>query len=177
MVRFNSLRKDKRKRKKIILSTYFDLFKSTWIAAATDSNISIELHNLEENNLTSIKAHEVDLDTIFNNLLTNAFYSIKEKKDKVNRRLDIKCVVEDDLVHIIFQDTGLGLAEEYKHNPEEIFNSFESSKKDRLGKQIGTGLGLYIVKSIISEYNNSAIRIVRDIEDGFAIQITFKKAD
>lgn len=28
-----------------------------------------------------------------------------------------------------FQDTGLGLAEEYKHNPEEIFNSFESSKK------------------------------------------------
>ena len=173
----NSLRKDKRKRKKIILSTYFDLFKSTWIAAATDSNISIELHNLEENNLTSIKAHEVDLDTIFNNLLTNAFYSIKEKKDKVNRRLDIKCVVEDDLVHIIFQDTGLGLAEEYKHNPEEIFNSFESSKKDRLGKQIGTGLGLYIVKSIISEYNNSAIRIVRDIEDGFAIQITFKKAD
>lgn len=103
--------------------------KSTWIAAATDSNISIELHNLEENNLTSIKAHEVDLDTIFNNLLTNAFYSIKEKKDKVNRRLDIKCVVEDDLVHIIFQDTGLGLAEEYKHNPEEIFNSFESSKK------------------------------------------------
>ena len=173
----NSLRKDKRKRKKIILSTYFDLFKSTWIAAATDSNISIELHNLEENNLTSIKAHEVDLDTIFNNLLTNDFYSIKEKKDKVNRRLDIKCVVEDDLVHIIFQDTGLGLAEEYKHNPEEIFNSFESSKKDRLGKQIGTGLGLYIVKSIISEYNNSAIRIVRDIEDGFAIQITFKKAD
>ena len=63
------------------------------------------------------------------------------------------------------------------YSEEEIFNSFESSKKDRLGKQIGTGLGLYIVKSIISEYNNSAIRIVRDIEDGFAIQITFKKAD
>lgn len=105
MVRFciKLIKKRQKKKKKIILSTYFDLFKSTWIAAATDSNISIELHNLEENNLTSIKAHEVDLDTIFNNLLTNAFYSIKEKKDKVNRRLDIKCVVEDDLVHIIFK--------------------------------------------------------------------------
>ena len=41
------------------------------------------------------------------------------------------------------------------------------------GNQIGTGLGLYIVKSIIEEYNNSSISIIK-IDDGLTFKITFK---
>lgn len=61
----------------------------------------------------------------------------------------------------------------YKDNPEEIFNFNESSKTDNKGNQIGTGLGLYIVKSIIEEYNNSSISIIK-IDDGLTFKITFK---
>lgn len=41
------------------------------------------------------------------------------------------------------------------------------------GVKIGTGLGLYIVKSTLGEYKNSEIRIL-PVNDGFCIEIKIK---
>ena len=79
----------------------------------------------------------------------------------------------DDNVEIIFSDNGRGLDSKYKETPDDIFNLNESSKTDKTGAIIGTGLGLYIVKSIIAEYNNSTIAIT-GIENGLSLIITFK---
>ena len=84
------------------------------------------------------------------------------------------CIRDRDKdVEIFFSDNGKGLDEKYKNNPDEIFNLNESSKTDNKGNQIGTGLGLYIVKSIIEEYNNSSISIIK-IDEGLTFKITFK---
>ena len=79
----------------------------------------------------------------------------------------------NDNIEIIFTDNGKGLDNKYRSNPYEIFNLNESSRVDKMGNIIGTGLGLYIVRSIIEEYNDSTIAI-NNIENGFSLRITFK---
>lgn len=167
----SSLKKDKRKRININITDYFSRFKLSWIKAVEQRNISIKLNNLSQDDII-IKAFEIDLDSIFNNLLSNSLASLKES-DKKQKTIIIDWEKKDDYVEIVFFDNGKGLSKEYIENPEEIFNSFETSKRDRIGNIIGTGLGLYIVKQIVDEYSNASIKI-GDINDSFSLIISFK---
>lgn len=94
-------------------------------------------------------------------------YSDTEKK------ISITCEHINGNIEIFFSDNGKGLDKKYKDNPNQIFNLFESSKVDQYGNVIGTGLGLSIVQSIISEYNNSTIKII-EFSKGLSFNITFK---
>ena len=52
-------------------------------------------------------------------------------------------------------------------------NKFESSKCNKNGEKMGTGLGLYIVKATINEYKGSSVKVLHQ-PVGFAIKIKFK---
>ncbi|MDY0103352.1 MAG: ATP-binding protein [Lentimicrobium sp.] len=167
----NTLKPDKRERTNLNFTEYFEKFKANWSKALKQRNIKIELNKLDDQ-ACIIRAFEVNMDSIFNNLLSNSVnahygFNIEEKK------IEIKWKKKDKDVEIFFSDNGKGLDEKYKNNPDEIFNLNESSKTDNKGNKIGTGLGLYIVKSIIEEYNNSSISIIK-IDEGLTFKITFK---
>lgn len=167
----NTLKPDKRERTNLNFAEYFEKFKANWSKALKQRNIKIELNKLDDQECI-IRAFEVNMDSIFNNLLSNsvnAHYGFNNEE----KRIEIKWKKKDKDVEIFFSDNGKGLDEKYKNNPDEIFNLNESSKTDNKGNKIGTGLGLYIVKSIIEEYNNSSISIIK-IEDGLTYKITFK---
>jgi signal transduction histidine kinase len=55
---------------------------------------------------------------------------------------------------ITVSDTGPGVADEYR---QKIWEPLFSTKMDRNGKQVGTGLGLTIVKSIIEDMHGTYI--------------------
>lgn len=166
----NTLKRDKRERTNLNFDEYFEKFKSTWTKALLQRNIELSIKGEGDNCL--IRAFEVDMDSIFNNLLSNSMNALKGyNRDKKFVSINWKKVNEN--IEIIFSDNGKGLDLKYVENPDEIFNLNESSKKDKTGTVIGTGLGLYIVKSIIEEYNNSTISII-GIEDGLSLKITFK---
>jgi signal transduction histidine kinase len=120
-----------------------------------------------------IKAFEVDMDSIFNNLLSNSMNALKGYSKEAKTITISWKRTDDNNIEIIFSDNGKGLDTQYHENPDEIFNLNESSKKDRRGNVIGTGLGLYIVKSIIEEYNNSSISII-GYTGGLQLKINFK---
>ncbi len=167
----NTLKIDKRDRKNLDFSQYFENFKSNWSKALEQRNITLELHKINDG-APIIRAFEVNMDSIFNNLLSNsinAHYGHNEEQKKI----EISWQKKDHNIEIIFSDNGKGLDNKYRDNPEEIFNLNESSKTDNKDNKIGTGLGLYIVKSIIEEYNNSSISIVK-IKNGVAFKIIFK---
>jgi signal transduction histidine kinase len=166
----NSLRRDERQRKNIDFNQYFQEFKSTWEGALRERNIAIVLEN-HINNPYSFRGFEVDMDSIFNNFLTNSIASLAKKKIE-KKEINISYKMLDNFIEIIFNDNGLGLSSEYKNNPDVIFNSFESSKRDKRGNRIGTGLGLYIAKSIVDEYADSSIQIL-EYNDSFSIRIQF----
>lgn len=169
----NSLNKDKRKRSTFSLETYFAHFDLTWRNVLKELNIDFEVTGFTES--MKVKAFSIDLDTIFNNLISNSIYAIKERKSTTNRCIRIKGLQEDSYIRIYFEDTGIGLSEEYKDKPSQIFNAFESSKRDEEGNKTGTGLGLYIAKSTLAEYKNSSISIYQPKEQGFGICVTLRK--
>jgi signal transduction histidine kinase len=96
-----------------------------------------------EANLPTILADPWALEQVIINLLINA----SQVTDKEDSRLGLKAFVEKNgwnRFTIEITDNGCGMDEETK---KKIFFPFFTSKKD--GK--GTGLGLYIVKSLIEE--------------------------
>lgn len=168
----STLKIDKRERKNLDFSKYFESFKANWSKALEQRNISLDLKKLDDDNEHIIRAFEVNMDSIFNNLLSNsinAHYGYNNEQKKI----EIAWKKNGNTIEIYFSDNGKGLDEKYKDNPEVIFNLNESSKTDNKGNKIGTGLGLYIVKSIIEEYNNSSISII-NIQDGLTFKIIFK---
>lgn len=166
----NTLKRDKRERTNLNFNEYFEKFKSTWTKALLQRNIELSIKGESDNCI--IRAFEVDMDSIFNNLLSNSMNALKGyNKDKKIVLIDWKKVGEN--IEIVFSDNGKGLDSKYIENPDEIFNLNESSKKDKTGTIIGTGLGLYIVRSIIEEYNNSTISII-GVENGLSLKIAFK---
>lgn len=167
----NSISKDKRSRKTINLNTYFSKFKETWETVMRELNIEFDVCGFTDD--MKVKAFIIDLDTIFNNLISNSIYAIKSKKTTQNRKVLIKGALEEDDIIIVVTDTGKGLDEQYRNNPSVIFNAFESSRCNKKGEKIGTGLGLYITKATVNEYKNSSIQILPQLE-GFGIKITFK---
>ncbi|WP_417861530.1 ATP-binding protein [Winogradskyella sediminis] len=167
----NTLKRDKRERTNLNFGDYFEKFKSTWSKALEQRNIKISLKG-NNDSANVIRAFEVDMDSIFNNLLSNSMNYLKGIKGK-QKLIEIEWEKIGDNIEIKFSDNGKGLDEQYVDNPEEIFKLLESSKKDIKGDTIGTGLGLYIVKSIIEEYNNSSISII-GIKEGLKHKITFK---
>lgn len=167
----NTLKRDKRERKNVNLNDYFETFKSIWQNSLDDRKIVIE-YNRDETNQSIIRAFEIDLDCIFNNLLSNSLNALKGYFDS-EKKITISCEFKDGNIEIIFSDNGKGLDNKYKDNPNQIFNLFESSKVDQYGNTTGTGLGLSIVQTIITEYNNSSIKIIEK-EKGLGFKITFK---
>ena len=167
----NTLKRDKRERSNLDFNDYFDRFKSTWSKALEQRNIKISLKT-EKNESNKIRAFEVDMDSIFNNLLSNSLSALKGKKNE-QKSIEISWKKVGENVEVLFSDNGKGLDKQYQENPDDIFKLLESSKKDKTGNVIGTGLGLYIVKSIIEEYNNSTISIIK-AQNGLSLKITFK---
>ena len=167
----STLKRDKRERTNLAFEDYFSRFKSTWVKALQQRKINLIL-NKDLENTCVIRAFEVDMDSIFNNLLSNSINALYGFNDQA-KTIIISWEKVGDSVEIIFEDNGKGLDVKYNDHPEEIFNLQESSKIDNRGNIIGTGLGLYIVKSIIEEHNNSNI-LIFDNEKGLKFKITFK---
>jgi signal transduction histidine kinase len=80
---------------------------------------------------------------VFNNLLDNAIYAIREKKNHEGR-ISIVCTEQNAGVNVVIQDNGGGIAEDIK---DQIFNFYYTSKGSK-----GSGLGLAISREIISNY-------------------------
>ncbi|HCS1005186.1 TPA: HAMP domain-containing histidine kinase, partial [Acinetobacter baumannii] len=169
----NTLKRDKRERKNIDLNKYFTDFKSIWKNALEDREIILEI-NLPDDKKCNVKAFEVDLDCIFNNLLSNSLNALKGVIN-IERIIKVSCLHVNENIVIEFSDNGKGLDEKYIDDPNQIFNLFESSKVDQHGNIVGTGLGLSIVKTIISEYNSASIEIIH-FTNGLSFRIIFKGA-
>ena len=119
-----------------------------------------------------IRGFEMDLDSIFNNFISNSVTSLL-RTERQNKRISVMWKVDHDFLIIDFEDNGTGLVSEYRGEPDIIFNAFETSTKDKNGQKIGTGMGLYIAKGIVDEYKDASINITK-IDSGFGIRVIFK---
>lgn len=166
-----SVKKEKRETSVVNLKTYLQDYTEKWRPILSPSNIRIKLDDNFPESAINIAA--IDLDSLFNNFLSNSVYAIQQLKSRERRDIFISGTEGDSSVTISFVDNGIGLTKEYQSHPYDIFNPFETSKCDNYGKKIGTGLGLYIVKGIIEKYKGAEVQILDNIKEGFGISVTF----
>ncbi len=83
--------------------------------------------------------------------------------------MEVSYETDNTILKIYFSDTGAGLSKDYHRLPDEIFLPFETSKVDKRGNKIGTGIGMYLAKAIVEDYKGE-IEIL-EINNGFKLGI------
>ncbi len=83
---------------------------------------------------------QIDLESIIINMITNAFEQVKTRQQK---KIQIVFEQRDEDIYLYFEDNGPGILENMR---EEVFKPFITTKEN------GIGLGLNIVKDIVTNY-------------------------
>lgn len=165
-----AIKKDKRTRGKFEFSVFFKSLEKSWNRIFKKKDISLNIFDKTIGELYDFRAFEMDMSTIFTNLINNSIDSFNNLIEVQERIIDVSASIKDGFIQIIYSDNGIGLDEVFE-DKEEIFLPFKTSKRDRKGKEIGTGLGMYLVKSVIDD-NNGTIDILEP-EKGFSVMISF----
>lgn len=165
-----AIRKDKRTRGKLDVSSFFFQLQESWKRIFKRKDVSLILNDKIQGAQYDFRAFEMDMTTIFSNLITNSIDAFEQRTTIDDRIITVDLDIIDNRIEIIFSDNGKGLDEEFE-NKEDIFLPFTTSKRDKKGNEIGTGLGMYLVKSVIDD-NNGNIEVLEP-QSGFAVKISF----
>ena len=136
---------------------------SLLISEASQQGIVVELELAST--YVRVMAADSEIRIIVINLTQNAFHAMLD-----GGHLKISCYAQGENVHMIFEDTGIGIPPE---NFPHIFTPFFSHRAD--GFQ-GSGLGLSICKSIVERYSGQ-IKVVSRIDKGTCFSVTLPNAD
>lgn len=93
---------------------------------------------------------------------------MKENRERI---ISINFEVTNESVVCEYRDSGPGLSPDIV-NPEDILKPMYTTKRSKLtGEEIGTGLGMWIVK-LVAEDNDATINLLNPVE-GFGMNIIF----
>lgn len=119
------------------------------LAARGETNLSFETPPLE--GLYAKPMHRAEVASILLNFYSNSMKAMKRTKGK--RRILVQAANEDDEIVIRFSDTGDGIPQEDRERIFDLFYTTRAaspSSASTLEESIGTGLGLWIVRQIVS---------------------------
>ncbi|HIC7968353.1 TPA: ATP-binding protein [Enterobacter ludwigii] len=160
-------RKDKRKRKQLFLKKYFSDFSTDWASVLMDRGVVIDISNIED---LDLRVFEIDFDSIFNNLLVNTIDAFNSSGND-QRFIKIEASSTSKEIIINYSDNGPGLSKDID-NHDKIFEPLFTTKRNpHSGEEEGTGLGMWLVKSIVEE-NDGSVKLLYP-EKGFSIRISF----
>jgi signal transduction histidine kinase len=114
------------------------------------------------------KVDPLEIEMIFNNLISNAVKYNREKGI-----VDFIIKNDDEKMIFVVKDTGIGMNEEEKAN---LFQEFMRAKNDKTRKISGTGLGLSIMKKVIELYHGTIdVESQPDVGTTFTVVMPFYK--
>lgn len=148
-ITLSNIMRDKRNTRIFDLVKCFRRYVDMWEKIMTDNASNIIFSTaLSE---CKIKAFESDFESILGNLFSNSVEAFKREDASSSRTIFIDLVEENEQIIITYSDTGPGLSKDIK-DIDSIFDHLFTTKRDKTGNQIGTGLGMWIVKNIILDY-------------------------
>lgn len=165
-------RKDKRYRKKINLTNYFQRLENTWRTVLDNRFIKYNLVVATKEDV-DLRVFEIDLDSIFNNLIVNSIDAFLNYTNAIDREIAINLSTDNKNILINYIDNGPGLSQDIE-NPAKIFEALFTTKIDyHTGEEIGTGLGMWLVKTIVKD-NDGRVQLL-NLDSGFGLRISFPK--
>lgn len=170
-ITIDSIRKDKRFRKKHNVKNMLGKFLSTWKDILEKNAITFKARCDDK---IEFWCFEFDIENIISNLISNSLNSFDREMDAVLETKEINLEIEKTETGFLldYWDTGWGLIDKYKKRPEIITEAFESSRIAVGQEESGTGMGMWIVKRTVLEYNG-IIDLSRNQKEerGFYIKI------
>jgi len=161
-------RKDKRTRRQLSFKSYFTNYKNDWLTVLNEKGINYDLSDVED---VHMRIFEIDLDSIFNNLLVNTIDAFIISKINRPRQIKLKITQNNKGIIIDYHDNGPGLSKDITE-PEKIFEPLFTTRRNQYtGDEEGTGLGMWLIKSIVNE-NDGKVQLLYP-EVGFGLRITF----
>lgn len=171
-VTIDTVRQDRRKRKKLSLAKCIDNVASSWMEALKNKNIEIDISGVQD---VQFFCFSYEIESIFHNLIANSMASFEAHR-VAQKKIVIQVYSDDQKIYIKYADNGAGLSPRYKNHPEKILEAFETDKRDCNGEIVGTGMGMWIINKTVQEYKGE-IDLKKNIseEKGFYISITWHK--
>jgi len=154
----NFFRPDKRKEH---ISITEPINRALKIVATSMSNKSIEIE-CDFQTTDTIMLYKNEIMQVILNILKNAEDNFAEKKIE-NAKIEIKTLKENDQHIILIADNGGGISNSIL---PKIFDPYFSTK----GEKNGTGLGLYMSKTMIEEHHNGELSVTNS-KDGAVFKI------
>ncbi|MDF2546766.1 MAG: putative sensor histidine kinase [Anaerosolibacter sp.] len=157
LLRFSKLSNDEIKSVDIesVLSLILDLEEKN----IKQNGIKI-ISNVTGNHLKQVLINEDVLKMVLLNLINNSIDSL-EGVDREEKKIHVAIKIEEDYLNIKVIDNGCGIE---KEKLENIFDPFYSTKEN------GTGLGLYIISTEISN-NDGRISVESNLGEGTGFDI------
>ena len=169
-VTIDAVEMDKRKRKKENIGNIIQRSISKWKSVQNNKIDYVYVENEE----IEIRCFPFDFETIVSNLVTNSSTIFKNHKvEKPTIKIEIGR--KDDKFYIKYSDNGPGLCEAFKREPQKILKQGVTDRRNANGEVVGTGMGLWIVDSIIQNYKGHIdLRKNIEKETGFFMDLFFE---
>lgn len=127
-------------------------------------------------NTPKVKGNLTQLEEVFFNLIDNAYDAIVERRTTLKEegyrgKITVSGTQKGNNLEIIVEDNGMGVKDD---NNKSLFTPFFTTKTS---SRRGTGLGLYVIKRIISEIHGGTIAFESQHKVGtrFIIELAIAK--
>lgn len=140
-----------------------------WSVLLGRKNISVEVFPEKDDMDDHVLLALVDLYIILNNFILNSAWFL-EKEYNECRKIFFTIKESKERIHLLMEDNGPGLPDQFKDNPNRIFEIGETSKGEK-----GTGLGLWVVRETVERYDG--LISVIEKEKGFGLDITWSRPE
>ncbi len=101
--------------------------------------------------LMPIKAFTIDWESIILNFITNAVWALENIPEE-QRQIRVRLRLKDKFVELAFADSGIGLE---PGSRDRVFEPTFSTKRDKRGNVVGTGMGLAIIENFVKGYGGT----------------------
>lgn len=152
-ITIESIKKDKRKRKKHNIQTMLEQYMYTWKDILDKSGTDL-FYECDPD--IDLWCFEFDIENIISNLIANSLASFDQEMDRrlEKRQINLNISKFGNGLSMNYMDSGWGLIPKYKKRPKLILEPFESGHHfEKEDEDDGTGMGMWIINRTISEYN------------------------
>lgn len=167
----SSVSPSKRRRHAIAWEDYFCELKSYWSDFLDSRKVTFDIPNQLDKD-TLVLAHEIDLDSVFYNLIVNSLEAFNLPSPPIDRKIGISLEVNSNNDAVIrYEDNGPGVAKVF-NTIDDIFIFGSTSKREAKANEVsGTGIGMWLMKSIVDDYGGQVSMKSKMGQPNFEIEI------
>ena len=166
-----TIRAGRRRRRKVSLRDHLQGTKAVWRGFLRPREVELQIGFEDDEIDVTILAFEIDLDSIFNNLILNSVEAFLSSRHTGHRRINIDVQVQERWVHISYRDNGPGIHPSIRE-PSHIFRFATSTKRGPDGESSGTGLGMWILGAVVQGYGGTCRAFRHSEQKGFHLDLS-----